>query len=160
MSLNKSLDKMNTDEISNVIDKYTQVGKKVKNLKIILHICTVVYQFLFIIMNRNSFKREVLSIYSFQLNEQSVINVCCMIHGVVNVYSFVRRLLECNYCVRNLMSHLLGYMIKDCLEMPNNYDLSKHEDYIRFKYSKLAKPFRLIRGEAYNRLDSNIHVWQ
>ena len=65
-----------------------------------------------------------------------------MIHGVGTVYRFVRQLLECDYCVCNLLSYLLSYMIIDCLEMPSDYDLSEHEDYIRLKYSILAKPFR------------------
>ena len=100
------------------------------------------------------------AIYSFQLNEQTVTDVCCMIHGVGTVYRFVRRLLECDYCVCNLMSYLLSYMIIDCLEMPSDYDLSEHEDYICLKYSVLVKPFRLIRGEVFNSLTSNISYWR
>ena len=83
-----------------------------------------------------------------------------MNHEVVSVHRFVRRLLLCDFCVLNLVSHLLGHMIEGGHEMSSDYDLTEHKEYIRSKYSQLSKAFKLIRGEAFNSLDSNVALWR
>ena len=119
------------------------------------------YQFLFIVMNGISFKR--LNLFYFQLDEQSIVHAHCENHAVLsrNVYRFIRQLLLCNCCVINLISHLLGHMIEGGQRVTSSeYDLTKHEEYIRSKYSQLSQKFKLIRGDAYNSLDSNVSLWR
>ena len=79
-----------------------------------------------------------------------------MTHEVETVPRFVRKVLKCDHCFCNMLSHLLADMINDGLDMPSDYDLSEHQDYIRTKYSTLIQPFHLVSGEDFNSLTSNI----